>query len=276
MGQPTTFIKIDRNLPEWEWYHYPETLVLFIHLLIKARIVDGYSYGVELKRGQHIFGRKKLSEETGLSEQSIRTSLNRLKSTNDITIKSTNKFSIVTICKYDTYQDYNSYINQQNIASSTSNQPAINQQSTSNQPLTKNIKKLKNEKNNTLYSDDFLKFWNSYKRHDGKAEAYKSFNKCKIDDIDFLVKAVEYYNQEYVKKNGSDLQYYPMPTTYLNQKRYLDYEDKQATPENIIDKVWRICGSDLDFYLEYPDIHEKPEGLTDEDITAYKQAKGIV
>jgi hypothetical protein len=273
------WIKLHRKFMKWEWYDKSNMVHLFLHLLLEANHDTEKWHGIQIERGQVLTGRKQLSQKTGISEQCIRTCLDRLKSTNEITIQSTKQYSVITINNYDRYQSYekdnNQQINQEINFQSTNDQPTTNQQLTTNKKL-KKLKNLKTKETNALYSDDFLKFWNAYKRHDGKAEAYKSFNKCKIDDIDFLVKAVEYYNQEYVKKNGNDLQYYPMPTTYLNQKRYLDYEDKQATPENIIDKVWRICGSDLDFYLEYPDIHEKPEGLTDEDITAYKQAKGIV
>jgi predicted transcriptional regulator len=68
-------------------------------------------------------GTLKLSEELHLSRQVIRTSLNRLKSTNEITIKPTNKFSIFTIINWDTYQNRDFENNQQ-----------VNQQVTNNQP----------------------------------------------------------------------------------------------------------------------------------------------
>ena len=98
------WVKIHRKIIEWEWHNSPATLSLFIHLLLLANHDDKEWHGVEVKRGQLVTGRKKLAECTGLSEQQIRTSLNRLKSTKEITISTTKKYSIVTICNYETYQ----------------------------------------------------------------------------------------------------------------------------------------------------------------------------
>jgi len=136
------WIKLHRKFLEWEWFKMPEMVQLFIFLLISANHEVKKWQGIEIKRGEYLTGRESLSLKTGLSQQVIRTCLNRLKSTSEITIKSTNKYSIISICKYDSYQynlnDANQQINQQTNQQSTSNQPATNQQLTTN----------KNEKNN--------------------------------------------------------------------------------------------------------------------------------
>ena len=67
-----------------------------------------------IKRGQLVTGRKALAAQTGLSERQIRTALDHLKSTNELTIKSTNKFSLITIVNYGKFQDVQSDIDQQN------------------------------------------------------------------------------------------------------------------------------------------------------------------
>jgi hypothetical protein len=121
----------------WQWKTCPETLALFIDLLLRANHENGFWKGHEVKRGQLITGRKSLSKSTGLSEQAIRTSLERLKSTNEITIKSTNKFSIITICKYD---DYQTTVTPKQPAERPATQPTNNQQTTTN-------KNDKNDKN---------------------------------------------------------------------------------------------------------------------------------
>jgi len=77
-----------------------------------------------------------LSEKTGLSERSIRTSLKRLKSTSEVTIRTTNKFSIVTLCNYDIYNPESIEGDQQNASTA----PTNDQQATTN-------KNDKNEKN---------------------------------------------------------------------------------------------------------------------------------
>ncbi len=123
------WIKTYRKLLEWEWHTDPNMVSLWLHLLLMANRKDGRWRGLEVKRGQLITGRKALSEATGISEQSIRTCLERLKATNEITIKTTNKFSIITICEFDSYQDAE-YQNDQQINQQT------NQQLTNNQPTT--------------------------------------------------------------------------------------------------------------------------------------------
>lgn len=85
---------------------------------------------VELEPGQFIFGRKAASKELKISEQTIRTCINRLKTLENLTIKATNKFSIITIVNWDSYQQEISQPNQPNNPQVTSNQPAANHKQT--------------------------------------------------------------------------------------------------------------------------------------------------
>ncbi len=121
------WVKCHRRITSWEWYTEPLTAHLFNHLILKANHKPGTWKGIELSRGQLITGRIALSRETGLSEQEVRTSLKRLKKGGEITIKSTSRFSIITVCKYKEYQGLEA-------DEQPAQQPAINQQSTSNQP----------------------------------------------------------------------------------------------------------------------------------------------
>ncbi|HBG87630.1 MAG TPA: hypothetical protein DDW62_08785 [Marinilabiliaceae bacterium] len=98
------YIHIHRKMTQWEWYTDANTFRVFIHLLINASYEDNPWQGFLIKRGQVVTGRKKLARELNLSERQIRTSLNRLKTTNEIAIETTSKFSIITICKYADYQ----------------------------------------------------------------------------------------------------------------------------------------------------------------------------
>ena len=59
---------------------------------------------IPLKAGQFITGRKKAAVETSLSERQIRDCISVLQTTNNLTIKTANKFSLVTIVNWDTYQ----------------------------------------------------------------------------------------------------------------------------------------------------------------------------
>jgi hypothetical protein len=143
------YIKLWRKAVDWEWYRSSETFHLFCHLILHANHKPSRFMGEEIRRGQIVVGRRRLSEETGISEQSIRTSIERLKSTNEITSKSTNKFTIITLCNYESYQDMNTEINQQNPNKSTNDQPATNQQLTT----IKECKECKEFNNKSKYLD---------------------------------------------------------------------------------------------------------------------------
>jgi len=149
-----TWIKLYRKFDEWEWFNISEMVHLFIYLLLNANNTDGEWRGIKIKRGQLITGRKTLNEKTGISEQTLRTCLKRLENTKEITIKPTNKYSIITICKYNDYQPNKLNSNQQTNQQLTSDQPATNQQLTT----IKEVKNNNNEKNIYPPFGDFKKY----------------------------------------------------------------------------------------------------------------------
>ena len=146
------WIKLHRKFTEWEWYKSQEMKNLFLHLLLKANHADGKWQGMDVKRGQLITGLKALNTATGISTQRLRTCLSRLESTGELTSISTNKFRVITLCNYTSYQiekdDTNKQINKQ----LTNKQQSTNKQLTSN----KNEKKKKNEKKNKNKHLDFV------------------------------------------------------------------------------------------------------------------------
>ena len=107
------WIKLYRSLLDWEWHTDPQMTSLFVHSLLLANTKDASFRGYPIKRGQFITSRASLSAITGISEQSIRTCMKRLKASGEIVEKSTNKFTIVTICKYEVYQARIDAINRQ-------------------------------------------------------------------------------------------------------------------------------------------------------------------
>lgn len=121
------WIKIYRKIMNWEWFDVPEMVALWVHLLINANLEAKVWHGIDIPRGSFVTSRKALAEESGLSEQQIRTCLARMTETNEITIKSTNKYTLVTINNFDNYQPRKEDIQP---AEQPTVQPTINQQST--------------------------------------------------------------------------------------------------------------------------------------------------
>lgn len=133
------YIKLFRKIVEWEWYGDPNTKAVFLHLLLTANYKKTKYRGVTLKPGQTVIGRKSLAKALGMSEQNIRTSLNHLKSTNEITIKATNRFSVVTIVNWESYQFADDELTNEITNEPHNNQPATNH--------TKEYKNIKNKRN---------------------------------------------------------------------------------------------------------------------------------
>lgn len=149
------YIILDRKILEWEWYSDKKVSRLFIHMLLRANWKAGKFHGMDVERGSFVSSVNKLSSETGLTEQEIKTAISKLKTTGEITSKSTNKFTVYIINNYDLYQINNQQINEQitDNQQTINNQITNNQQSNNNQSTTieeynKGIKKESNKRNN--------------------------------------------------------------------------------------------------------------------------------
>lgn len=129
------FIKIHRKLLEWEWYDDNNVKVLFLHLLLKANYKDKKYRGETLKAGTVLTGRDILANELSLSVRQVRTALDKLKATNEVTIKTSSKGTKIQIVNYKKYQLTTS--------EATNERPTSDQQTTTN----KKGKKEKKEKN---------------------------------------------------------------------------------------------------------------------------------
>ena len=91
--QKETYIKLFHKILNWGWYGDTNTFRVFMHILLKANYKDTEYKGYKLHPGDCVFGRKAWAEELGLSERQVRTAIEHLKSTNEVTTKTTNKKS---------------------------------------------------------------------------------------------------------------------------------------------------------------------------------------
>ena len=122
------FIVLHRKMLDWEWADDPGTVSLWIHLLLRANHEKGKWRGIVIKRGQLVTSVESLSLQTGLSIQQVRTRLDKLIECGCITKKSTNKYTLITICKYSDYQD----LPEENNKQTTNKQQTNNKQITTN------------------------------------------------------------------------------------------------------------------------------------------------
>lgn len=134
------WVKIHRKLLDWEWYKDNNVKIVFLHLLLVANHTEQKWKGKTILRGQKITSIEHLANETNLTVMQIRTALKKLKLTNEITMKTTNKNTLITIEKYNEYQIKDNENNKKDNKEITNKQQTNNKQITINKKE-KNIKK---------------------------------------------------------------------------------------------------------------------------------------
>lgn len=102
------YIRLFRKMVNWEWYTDVNTKVLFLHCLLRANWKPGSWKGIQYERGQFITSLNSLATETGLSIKMVRTALNHLIMTKEVTSEGQGKgkaqYRIITVLNYDAYQ----------------------------------------------------------------------------------------------------------------------------------------------------------------------------
>ncbi len=152
MNDQNGYIKLWRKSLEKGWLANHELWVFWTWCLLRAahqeRDVIIGNQTVHLKPGEFVFGLASASQQLNLSIQQIRTILKFLKREENLTIKSTNKFSVISIVNWEIYQADNGTTNKQTNKRLTSKQQATNNK--------QECKECKNEKNKINKADFVL------------------------------------------------------------------------------------------------------------------------
>jgi DNA-binding transcriptional regulator YhcF (GntR family) len=182
------WIKLHRNIMDWEWYSDITTRGIFIHCLLRANHSNTKWRGIDLEKGQFVTSYKKLAEENGVSLQTVRTHIKRLIKSGNLTIKTTNKFTIVTVCNYSVWQDSENENNTQTNIQTTRKQHSKNIQLTTD-------KNEKNDNNEITIHNQFEKLnfneKSSIKKSEVIIEKEKKVAAKKENADDFVFPAVE-------------------------------------------------------------------------------------
>ena len=141
------FIKLHRKLLSWRWFQSPNTVVVWLTLLLMAEWDDGQN----IRAGQVLISQQEISEITGLSRQQIRTALGHLIATNEVTKESTKKATngkmLLTIEKWRLFQGDKRHTNQG--SNQGSNLPTIIKEN-------KEIKEIKEGQSDEASEGDFV------------------------------------------------------------------------------------------------------------------------
>lgn len=99
------YIKLFREILNWEWWHDINTCRVFIFLLLKANWKDSTWKGIEVKRGSYISSLDKIASDTDLTRDEVRTAIKHLIKTKEITTVTTRKYTVFSVVNYDLYQN---------------------------------------------------------------------------------------------------------------------------------------------------------------------------
>ncbi|MFN3968497.1 hypothetical protein [Flavobacterium sp.] len=153
------FLKLSKNILEWQWYTDSNVSRLFLHILLKANFKPHNWQGHEINIGEFITSIDRLHVELNISVQSIKTALSKLERTNYIAIKPTNRFTLIKLLSSDVFS----------IEHFASNKPLNyqldnNQQTSNNQSTTTNkeIDKIDFEERINIFQNEVLKFNNQF------------------------------------------------------------------------------------------------------------------
>lgn len=251
------FIVLHRMMGDWEWSDHPPTFTLFVHLLMMANFKASSWRGVTLGPGQMVTGRKQLIEKTGLTETQVRTALKNLHKTGEITSKTTNKFSIISITNWAKYQE----CHQQ----SSSKTPTNHQQSSSKapHPTKKQINKDNKETNTPLTppkgagagtaapialqgEDQFDALWELYpnQRRGSKKRARQAYKRALSQNRtshDQMLSAIKTYRDSDAVARGyaktfaawiNDDRFNDQPAPYLNNNARANHAANRPTSFN--------------------------------------------
>lgn len=249
---------------DWEWYENTNVFRLFYHCLLHTNLEDKRYCGKEIKAGQFVSSRARISAETGLTVDQVRTALKKLKDTGYISTKSTNKHTIYTVNGYQTYIDCGQ------VAETTTEENTVVENGTKMEQTDKNAKKnCEKSKENCEKSNKkainecFERLWKQYPNKRGKGQVSDTKKKTLYEiGEEKIERALKRYLDDLSKdsswrkpQNGS---------TFFNSG-YVDYLDEnyekppepkpQRNPASVLS-----CERDYDFDdLEMQLLHKQLE-----------------
>ena len=148
------YIKIHRSMLDWEWWDDINTFRLFMTILLMANWKGKKWHGKTIKRGQVWTSLPTLANKSGLTLQQTRTALEHLKSTGEVTDKSTRGGRLITVANYGKYQSTDFQSTDKLTDKLTDNQQTSNRRPT----VTEERKEIYKKGEQTSPTDEYLFF----------------------------------------------------------------------------------------------------------------------
>lgn len=195
------FIKLTADIQNHWTYKKPETFKWWIDLLIMSIHEDRDEFiGNRIENcpnGTFYITMNELAKRWGISKSSAVNFIDSVRKRNDICTQTCTQKTRITICNIDTY--------------------SLNENTFGTQKIRKtNAKRTQNEPIISCFTFD--EFWSKYPNKTARAESQKKYDLLTETDRELIKNTIDYFinNKPFEKYS------YPMATTYINQKRWLD------------------------------------------------------
>lgn len=130
MNKDGGFVKIYRSMLSWEWHDDPITMATWMYCLMRANYETQRWHGQIVKPGQFVTSLAHMAKDIGISVRQLRTALNHLKSTHELTQTATNRATLITIEKWALYQSAGEKATQRATSKATNNRQTTDKQPT--------------------------------------------------------------------------------------------------------------------------------------------------
>ena len=98
------WIKISRDIADWQHYQEPSVVMVFLDLLLHANYEDSWFRGIRVKRGENVNSIRTMAQRLGMSTNTVQSALRKLVESGEI-IRTPFKYGIkTTIRNYNTFQ----------------------------------------------------------------------------------------------------------------------------------------------------------------------------
>jgi hypothetical protein len=201
------WIKLYESFLDWHWYHDEFVKSLYIHCLLKAYKKPSKYGGEIIPQGSFVTSSIQLADELNTTRQKIRTALEKLVSTNDLTTKTTNKKTIINVVNWGNYQADITKNNQQN--NQDFNHQLTIKQPTNNQRLKEELKTLRHKelKEKVIINNNPKESVNHFQTVDYVAIANYWNEHSKLKDIRSITEARKPNVNARIKEFGLDAVY---------------------------------------------------------------------
>ena len=195
------FIKLTADIQNHWTYKKPETFKWWIDLLIMSNHEDRNEYiGSRIENcpnGTFYITMSELAKRWDTNKTKALRFINMLHKRTDIVTQSEPQKTRITICNYEHYllnkNKSETQVNRKRNANETQNEPIIS-------------------------CFTFDEFWNKYPNKTARAESQKKYDLLTEADRELIKNTIDYF----INNKPFEKYTYPMATTYINQKRWLD------------------------------------------------------